>query len=403
MLLAACGVQESALEVDGRGVFTKALLETLEQVMSERVSYEELMWRMPDLSGYVRYSKAFLGFYSHSHECRQNPQCEGVNLNRRLFSTEPAPSSNLARSLGPSFALIVRSPQGQLEIGSTPSLPGQQFPARQDDESVSRFCIELGPGLDEVFKRLKGACDADNLTTHLKNSGESDYGLQLVEADIIVSILNGRAVFDDLTGIGSSSHKANRFKRLPSTSEPDFDSLYPIISAAAHWYHHLRRHPTNSALSHSREVTIEFMELSETSEYDAMLMPKLGPSTGNLITQDAQFRNMVDIVVDEETLYGQKIKNSSKHALYPYLFYFDNSDFSISKQIFLLIKRIYRRVLPHPDFSFRSSLFINFCSALLPPFHLHNRWHTRPSTSCQWLPDHRLRLRRSITSPVLPP
>lgn len=403
MLLAACGVQESALEVDGRGVFTKALLETLEQVMSERVSYEELMWRMPDLSGYVRYSKAFVGFYSHSHECRQNPQCEGVNLNRRLFSTEPAPSSHLARSLGPSFALIVHSPQGQLEIGATPSLPGQQFPARQDDESVTRFCIELGPGLDEVFERLKGACDADNLTTHLKSSGDPDYGLQLIEADIIVSILNGRAVFDDLTGFGSSPPKASRFKRLPSTSEPDFDSLYPIISAAAHWYHHLRRRPTNSALSHSREVSIEFMELSETSEYDAMLMPKLGPSTENLITQDAQSRNMVDIVVEEETLYGQKIRNTSQHALYPYLFYFDNSDFSISKQIFLLVERIYRRVFPCPDFSFRPSLFIIPCSALLPPSHLYIRWHTRPSTSCQWLPDHRLRLRRSVTSPILPP
>lgn len=338
MLLAACGVQESALEVDGRGVFTKALLETLEQVMSERVSYEELMWRMPDLSGYVRYFKASVSFDSHSHECRQNPQCEGVNLNRRLFSTEPAPSSHLARSLGPSFALVVRSPQGQLDIGATPSLPGQQFPARQDDEVVTSFCIELGPGLDEVFERLKGVCDADNLTTHFKNSGDPDYGLQLVKADIIVSVLNGSAVFDDLTGIGSVSRKESRFKRLPHTSEPDFDSLYPIISAASHWFYHLRRRPTNSLLTRSREVTIEFMELSETSELDAALFPKFGPSSGNLITQDAQFRNMVDIVVDEDTLYGQKIKNSSQHALYPYLFYFDNSDFSISKPIFQLVK-----------------------------------------------------------------
>lgn len=261
-----------------------------------------------------------------------------LNLNRRLFSTEPAPSSHLARSLGPSFALIVRSPQGQLEIGATPSLPGQQFPARQDDEIVTRFCIELGPGLDEVFERLKGACDVDNLTTHFKNSGDPDYGLQLVKADIIVSVLNGNAVFDDLTGIGSVSRKASRFKRLPITSEPDFDSLYPIISAASHWFYHLRRRPTNSLLTRSREVTIEFMELSETSEYDAALMPMLGPSSGNLITQDAQFRNVVDIRADEETLYGQRIRNSSKYTLYPYLFYFDSSDFSISKQIYLRIK-----------------------------------------------------------------
>jgi len=42
MLLAACGVREHAIEVDGRGVFTKALLETLSRT-THPITYRELM------------------------------------------------------------------------------------------------------------------------------------------------------------------------------------------------------------------------------------------------------------------------------------------------------------------------------------------------------------------------
>lgn len=108
MLLSACGRQESAMEVDGRGVFTTALLETLEQAMSERVSYEELMWRMPDLSGYVLHFNAFVGFDSHSHECRQNPQCEGVRVH----------SATESGGFSPDFQPQILVPAGRTEPSS---------------------------------------------------------------------------------------------------------------------------------------------------------------------------------------------------------------------------------------------------------------------------------------------
>lgn len=37
----------------------------------------------------------------------------------------------------------------------------------------------------------------------------------------------------------------------------------------------------------------------------------------------------MEVEADELTLYGQKIVNNSEYALYPALFYFDNSEFSI--------------------------------------------------------------------------
>lgn len=54
VLLAACGADESAYEESGRGVFTRALLDTLGSVGEERVTYEELVKRMPILPGYVK-------------------------------------------------------------------------------------------------------------------------------------------------------------------------------------------------------------------------------------------------------------------------------------------------------------------------------------------------------------
>lgn len=272
--------------------------------------------------------------YSHSHQLyRQNPQCEGEHRNRRLFSTETAPDSRLARSIGLSFSLVVRDPTGQLEIAVAPAIRGAQFPARDTNEHRTSLCIEFGPGLDEVFERLKEVCSSDNLTTHFKSTQDSDYGLQLTDPDLGISVVDGTAVFEDLAGIGPGSSTTSRFKRLPLTSKPDFDTLYPIICAISSWFYHLRRRPATSALTQTGKVSIEFLELAKTNNYDETLMPKLAPSGDDLIVQDTKAGHVVELVVDEDKLYGQMIKNSSQHALYPYLMYFDNSDFSISKKL----------------------------------------------------------------------
>ena len=55
VLLAACKATETAKEdpVDGRGVFTKALLKTLDAVGAEKVSYAQLVRRIPSLPRWV--------------------------------------------------------------------------------------------------------------------------------------------------------------------------------------------------------------------------------------------------------------------------------------------------------------------------------------------------------------
>ena len=50
VLLAACHSEEFAEELMNRGVFTKALFETLENVGIDNLTYAALIARMPDLS-----------------------------------------------------------------------------------------------------------------------------------------------------------------------------------------------------------------------------------------------------------------------------------------------------------------------------------------------------------------
>lgn len=49
VLLSACGTEEPALEVNGRGVFTRALLQTMEDRANEEISYDDLIMKMPAL------------------------------------------------------------------------------------------------------------------------------------------------------------------------------------------------------------------------------------------------------------------------------------------------------------------------------------------------------------------
>jgi hypothetical protein len=68
VLLAACGSEESAIEQKSRGLFTQGLLETLTTFKIDKLTYAGLLERMQRLPS------------------RQNPQCEGVNQDRVIFT-----------------------------------------------------------------------------------------------------------------------------------------------------------------------------------------------------------------------------------------------------------------------------------------------------------------------------
>ena len=113
--------------------------------------------------------------------------------------------------------------------------------------------------------------------------------------------------------------------RMPFYIEPNADAISNVIHAAAHFYFHLRRKSKTQAL-HGK-IDIIFTELVESKEeYDDCLQPVIQPIGPNL-----NHENLIDLQIQNSKMYGIKITNNSDIPLYPSLFFFDNSDLSISK------------------------------------------------------------------------
>jgi hypothetical protein len=140
--------------------------------------------------------------------------------------------------------------------------------------------------------------------------------------------------------------------RLPYSVKPNVNDLYHIIRAAAHYHWHLRR--TSSERILQKKVTIEFFQIRYVEgQYTDDLEPIIVRDGENLVRD-----NVVELIADEDVMYGVKILNHTTLDLYPSLFLFDNSDLSISKCIFVIsspeckvLRIIQRRTTnrPHPS------------------------------------------------------
>jgi hypothetical protein len=111
--------------------------------------------------------------------------------------------------------------------------------------------------------------------------------------------------------------------RMPFRISPTVEDVYPVIRAAVHYHWHLRR--TNRKRCFPNKVRMEFMKLKQDDEdFDDDFNLIIRPDGPNL-----NIGGVVDIVVDQDAIYGINIINETDLSLFPYLFFFDNSDFSI--------------------------------------------------------------------------
>lgn len=104
----------------------------------------------------------------------------------------------------------------------------------------------------------------------------------------------------------------------------DDDDLQNILNGLAHYYWHLKR--TSDSLSVTKEISPSFFKLQDTFTGQPRFIQEEG--SPNLCNTS----NVIDIEIDEEALYGLEITKNSEHGanLFPVLFYFDNTDFTIS-------------------------------------------------------------------------
>jgi hypothetical protein len=139
--------------------------------------------------------------------------------------------------------------------------------------------------------------------------------------ELKIDFENGYIVFD-MEDPGVTEHRS---PRMPSHVAPNPEAVTSVIRAAAHYYWHLRR--VGLATHLQNNIDIEFTRLVQ-EQYNGDPAPTIRADGPNLINE-----GIIDILVDDDddTMYGIKLTNNSSFPVYASLFYFDNSDFSISR------------------------------------------------------------------------
>ncbi|KAL6306604.1 hypothetical protein BKA93DRAFT_148884 [Sparassis latifolia] len=335
VLLAACGAGERAQEFNKRGRFTQAILERLSMAGTANITYKELIQQITPWE-------------------EQNPQCEGYNQGRVVFNSK---APNLRRMVfevrwegekyvmkagaahgvtdGARFAIYKdrsvtsnTSPLGHLtaqKVDEFTTILATPPGAPLFDHDSIRFASQthasmsesLRVHLDEKLADLFDELNVDPSTEH-----RSVEMVDKADAELDVTLENGSVVFDVL----DEEITQFRFKRLPHEVEPVISVISLVIRDAAHYYWHLRR--TNLSHPLRDHVNLEFTKLTALKDqFGDFLQPITTPIGENLVGCDKVVRLVID---DDSSMYGIKITNKSNIPMFASLFYFDNSDFSIS-------------------------------------------------------------------------
>ncbi|KAF8597600.1 hypothetical protein BDV93DRAFT_562112 [Ceratobasidium sp. AG-I] len=343
VLLAACGAREFAWEPHGRGEFTFRLLEVLRGNDISSLTYSGLMGIFPPLQT----------------EREQNPQCEGFNTNRILFSTLEGASSAYIRTELINKRVILKAGDAQgicagdiFEIYTSPIL---------DPDSLSAVAkLEVGPNvgpyhsifinpnglLPDVPQRawalqthsmskilvhcssaLERALERDPLWREKVLSSDTDCRIRLVEplkAQISIGLdgVQGGVWFDTHNPIVAG----NGMKRLPYTVPLQADRVIAVLHAAATWNWHLARE--NKVHRLRDKVRMEFFRVKpRPGHYNPD-----GQTQTEKVGNNLNHNEPIHIVGDRYLYYGINIINDTDFDLYPYLFYFDASTFAIESK-----------------------------------------------------------------------
>ena len=141
------------------------------------------------------------------------------------------------------------------------------------------------------------------------------------EASLVLQLNAQGRVHFTFTDSRVTDHGLSRLDR-----DIPLDNLESVIRAAQHYnWHLLRENPDFSFSDDSRldsKVALDFYKLRQTGAFVK--------SIGNPIEKVIVGQDMiVKVVADNTTWYGIELKNKTNAPLYPYLFFFDNSDLSI--------------------------------------------------------------------------
>jgi len=180
--------------------------------------------------------------------------------------------------------------------------------------------IRIHVGLDE---RLMSVFEALAEDVHIIDPEQPKFTLVKDKkgAELDIAADGNHIVFNILDSLVT----VHGLDRMPFRILPDPKLITPVIRRASRYFWHLRR--TGNAAPLQSKVDFEFTRLQHVAgEYDDDFNPVMKPLGGSLIRD-----GIIDIVVEKGAIYGIKLTNKLDKPLYTSLFYFDNSDLSISK------------------------------------------------------------------------
>jgi hypothetical protein len=188
---------------------------------------------------------------------------------------------------------------------------------------------QTSAGTQVPVLRIHVADKLKALVEDIKRADKS-HRIQLVErkqAEFGMALEDGKVVFDIFDSLVTNYG----LTRMPYSLKPTVEAISPVLHAAYHFYLHLRRTPrvendTGKGLADVVEIEMAEMEHDGVA-YDDDFEPVLSPIRDSW-KGGKEFELQIN---DKETIYGWKIMNKRKVDLYPALFYFDNSDWSISE------------------------------------------------------------------------
>ncbi|KDR69751.1 hypothetical protein GALMADRAFT_160255 [Galerina marginata CBS 339.88] len=345
ILLAACSAKELAREANGRGQFTQSLENALKSVSPDQITYVQLLDRLQNIAG-------------------QNPQLEGNNKHRMVFNARAservhhsyaismdasgkyildagaadgvcleaefsvyADHDSLLKetSLGvmvPDVILPFKSVMHPAHgSGPGPSLdkPALAVQTRAGLQEELQIFIPLEEPLIPVFQAALMQMKTQGFDTHgiklVDDRSTADLAVERHGGDIIFVILDERVTTHGLT-------------RCAFSVKADAKALRPVLQGAAHYQYHLNRSYLNSE-DIENNITVEFfkLELNDDNFGEKFRMVSRRPSGENLYKD-----GVVSLTLSgsSDEIFGIRITNNWSKDLYPVLFYFDNSELSIT-------------------------------------------------------------------------
>ncbi|RXW25399.1 hypothetical protein EST38_g395 [Candolleomyces aberdarensis] len=353
VLLAACASNQSAYEDRHSGVFTRALLDAFEGVDMTKTTNVELLKRMdlknqtPQCEGHYRSRFLFDGkvsnsapvypaFWESSKFTVEAGAFHGIQKGCKFGIWKSA--NDLQRQKPHATIVTVDTVQAFRSIAKnadsrilpnrkSPHPPPPSFFAQILDNPQRELRVHV-PDVIQKMECFKTLFDETKHRPPLKidthaNEAQASVGLTYLEDDHAVKI-----GFKVLT-------PNEQDQNIRYTIPPEVDHLYHALRHLSHYFYHRDRvgshNPRIGATKEvqvplSSQVIIAMFTFKATDEDDnshkrdkEVILPTDGTTVELTVERD-----------NESSLYGFEITNTTRFPMFPYLFYFNSSDFSVA-------------------------------------------------------------------------